>query len=156
GNPLTALLAYGFWRDKFGADASMIGRNIILDGLPRQVIGVLPRNFWFMDSKAAVLLPLQLDRNQTFLGHFQYSGIARLSPGVPLSQASADGARLIPIAFRSFPPLPGFSLESFRQFGIAPSFTSLKASLLGDISGVLWVLMGTIGIVLLIACANVA
>ena len=87
GAPLTAMLAYGFWRDKFGADASMIGRNIIIDGQPRQVIGVLPRNFWFMDSKAAVVLPLQFDRSKIFLGQFQYSGIARLKPDVSLAQA---------------------------------------------------------------------
>jgi predicted permease len=156
GAPLTAMLAYGFWRDKFGADASIIGRNIIIDGQPRQVIGVLPRNFWFMDSKAAVVLPLQFDRNNIFLGQFQYSGIARLKPGVSLAQASADCARLIPVAARSFPPFPGLSLASFERERITPAFTSLKASLLGDIGGVLWVLMGTIGMVLLIACANVA
>jgi predicted permease len=156
GAPLTAMLSYGLWRDKFGADASMFGRNIIIDGRPRQVIGVLPWNFWFMDSKAAVLLPLQIDRNKTFLGQFQYSGIARLKPGVLLAQASADCARLIPVALRNFPPFPGLSLARFEQARLTPAFTSLKASLLGDIGGVLWVLMGTIGMVLLIACANVA
>ena len=156
GAPLTAMLAYGVWRDKFGADASVIGRNIIIDGRPRQVIGVLPRNFWFMDSKAAVVLPLQLDRNKTILGNFMYSGIARLKPGVSLAQASADCARLIPIALRSFPPFPGLSLADIEQEGITPAITPLKASLLGDVGGVLWVLMGTIGLVLLIACANVA
>jgi predicted permease len=156
GAPLTAILTYAFWRDKFGADASLIGRNIIIDGLPRQVIGVLPRNFCFMDSRAAVVLPLQFDRNKTFLGQFQYSGIARLKPGVLLAQASADCARLIPVALRSFPPLPGWSLASIEREGITPAFTSLKASLLGDIGDVLWVLMGTLGLVLLIACANVA
>ena len=156
GAPLTAMLAYGLWRDKFGADVSMIGRNIIIDGRPRQVIGVLPRNFWFMDSKAVVLLPLQFDRNTTFLGQFQYSGIARVKRGVSLAQASADCARLIPVALRSFPPFPGLSLASIERERITPAFTSLKASLLGDIGGVLWVLMGTIGMVLVIACANVA
>jgi predicted lysophospholipase L1 biosynthesis ABC-type transport system permease subunit len=75
---------------------------------------------------------------------------------VLLAQASADCARLIPVALRSFPPLPGLSLASFEQARLTPAFTSLKASLLGDIGGVLWVLMGTIGMVLLIACANVA
>jgi predicted permease len=156
GAPFTAMLAYGLWRDKFGADASMIGRDIIIDGQPRQVIGVLPQNFWFMDSKAAVVLPLQLDRNKTILGNFMYSGIARLKPGVPLAQANADCARLIPVAARSFPPFPGLSVASFEREGITPAFKSLKVSLLGDIGGVLWVLMGTIGLVLLIACANVA
>src|ERR1700726_74734 len=154
--PLTAMLAYGLWRDKFGADASVIGRNIIIDGMPRQVIGVLPRKFWFMDSKADVVLPLQFDRNKTFLANFMYSGIARLKPGVSLEQASADCARLIPVAGRIFPPFPGLSLASFEREGVTPAFKSLKSSLLGDISGVLWVLMGTIGMVLLIACANVA
>jgi len=156
GAPLTAMLAYGLWRDKFGANTSMIGRSIIIDGQPRQVIGVLPRNFWFMDSKAAVVLPLQFDRNKTFLANFMYSGIARLKPGVSLAQASADCARLILVAARSFPPFPGLSLASFERERVTPAFTSLKASLLGDIGGVLWVLMGTIGLVLLIACANVA
>jgi predicted permease len=156
GAPLTAILTYGFWRDKFGADASLIGRNIIIDGLPRQVIGVLPPNFWFMDSKAAVVLPLQFDRTKLFLGNFMYSGIARLKPGVSLAQASADCARLIPVAARSFPPFPGLSIASFERERVTPAFTSLKASLLEDIGGVLWVLMGTIGLVLLIACANVA
>jgi len=156
GAPLTAMLTYGLWRDKFGADASMVGRGIIIDGLPRQVIGVLPRNYWFMDSKAAVVLPLQLDRNKTILGNFSYSGIARLKPGVLLAQASADCARLIPVALHSFPPFPGVSLASFERWRITPACTSLKNSLLGDIGGVLWLLMGTIGLVLLIACANVA
>jgi predicted permease len=156
GAPLTVILAYGFWRAQFGADASVIGRNILVDGLPRQVIGVLPRNFWFMDSKADVVLPFQFDRNKTFLGLFQASGIARLKPGVSLAQASADCARLIPVALRSFPPPPGLTLETFERDHITPAITSLKASLLGDIGGVLWVLMGTIGMVLLIACANVA
>ncbi len=156
GAPPTAILAYGLWREKFGGDASVIGRTIIIDGSARQVIGVLPRNFWFMDSKAAVLLPLQLDRDKTLLGQFQYSGIARLKPGVTLTEAGADCARLIPVALRSFPPMPGVSLASFERAGITPAITPLKASLLGDIGGVLWVLMGTIGMVLLIACANVA
>lgn len=156
GAPLTAMLAYGFWRDKFGDNASIIGRSIIIDGQPRQVIGVLPRNFWFMDSKAAVVLPLQFDRNKTFLGNFMYSGIARLKRGVSLAQASADCARLIPVARRSFPPFPGLSLASFDRERITPAFRSLKASLLGDIGSVLWVLMDTIGLVLLVACANVA
>ncbi|MGB7846938.1 MAG: FtsX-like permease family protein [Candidatus Acidiferrum sp.] len=156
GAPLTAMLAYGLWRAKFSSDASVIGHNIIIDGLPRQVIGVLPRNFWFMDSKAAVVLPLQFDRSKTILGNFSYSGIARLNPGVPLAQASADCARLIPVAARSFPLFPGLSLASFERWRITPAFTSLKASVLGDIGGVLWVLMGTTGLVLLIACANVA
>ena len=156
GAPLTAMLAYNFWRDKFGADASMIGRDIIIDGQARQIVGVLPPNFWFMDSKAAVVLPLQFDRNKTFLGNFMYSGIARLKRGVSLQQASADCARLIPVAFRSFPPSPGSSFATSEQFRLTPAFTSLKASVLGDIGGVLWVVMGTVGMVLLIACTNVA
>src|SRR5205085_2583636 len=83
-------------------------------------------------------------------------GVARLKPGVTLAQANADGARMLPIVNRSFPPAPGFSVKLFDQARIAPDFKPFEHTMIGDIGNVLWVLMGTIGIVLLIACANVA
>src|SRR5581483_1483590 len=98
----------------------------------------------------------RLDRSQTYLGNFSYQSIARLKPGVSLHQADADVARMIPIALSRFPPFPGFTPQMFVDARLAPALRPLKASLVGDIGTVLWVLMGTIGLVLLIACANVA
>jgi predicted permease len=156
GSPLTMVLMHGWWQARFGGDRSVIGRHIIVDGISRQVIGVMPAKFRFLDRDAAFLLPLQLDRNKAFLGQFDYAGIARLKPGMTIDQASADIARLIPIALHSFPPQAGLTVKEFEDVRLAPKLKYLKQFLIGDLAKTLWVLMGTIGIVLLIACANVA
>ena len=156
GNPETVILTAGYWRSKFGGDASAIGRRILLDSKAREIVGVLPDAFRFLDLKPAVVLPLQLDRTKTFLGQFSFTALARLKPGVTIDQANADAARLIPIALQRFPPFPGYNAKMFEEARLAPAFRSLKEDLIGDTGTVLWLLMGTIGLVLLIACANVA
>ncbi len=80
GAPLTVMLTYGYWQAKFGGDRSVLGRNLVLDGTPREIIGVMPARFRFLDQKPVLFVPLQLDRNKTFLGNFNYRGIARLKP----------------------------------------------------------------------------
>jgi predicted permease len=156
GSPQTAVLTYGWWQKHFGSDHSVIGRQIIVNGISRQIIGVMPANFRFLDRDAAFLLPLQFDRSKEFLGGFDYPGIARLKPGVTIEQASADIARMIPMALHSFPPQPGLTVKEFEDVRLAPKSRYLGQMLVGDVGKTLWVLMGTIGIVLLIACANVA
>jgi putative ABC transport system permease protein len=154
--PLTVMLTYGYWQTKFGGDRSIIGRTITLDGRSREVIGVLPEGFRFLDTHPAIILPIQFDRSKVYLGMFNYGAIARLKPGATIAQANTDVARMIPIAINSFPPFPGFSAKMFEEARLGPHVLPLKESLVGDLNAVLWVLMGTVGIVLLIACANVA
>src|SRR3984893_15288663 len=157
GAPETVMLTYGYWRRKFGGDASATGRNIIVDGKSRQIIGVLPQRFHFLDrDDPALITPFQLDRSKVNLGNFSYDGLARLKPGVTLEQVNADVARMLPIVMRSFPAPPGFSIKLFEDAKIGPNVRPLKRDVVGDVGGVLWVLMGSIGMVLLIACANVA
>src|SRR5258707_13745835 len=157
GAPETVMLTYGYWRRKFGGDSAAIGRNVIVDGKSRQIIGVLPQEFNFLDREdPAVITPFQFDRNKTNLGNFSYDGLARLKPGVTLQQANADVARMLPIVMNSFPAPPGFSIKLFEDARIAPNIRPLKQDVVGDVGSVLWVLMGSIGMVLLIACANVA
>ena len=156
GSPLTMVLTNGCWQARFGGDHSAIGRRIMANGFSREVIGVMPASFRFLDRDAAFLLPLQFDRTRQFLGGFDYPGIARLKPGVTIEQANADVARMIPIALHSFPPQPGLTVKEFEDVRLAPKSRYLCQTLIGDIGKTLWVLMGTIGIVLLIACANVA
>jgi predicted permease len=157
GNPETVLLSYAYWRKKFGSDASVINRVITVDGRPRQIIGVLPQGFHFLDQEdAAIIMPFQWDRNKTKLGNFSQEGLARLKPGVTLAQATADLNRLVPIAIHSFPAPEGFSAKIFESAGLASDIHPVKQDVVGDIGNVLWVLMGSIGVVLLIACANVA
>ena len=150
-------MTYGYWQRKYSAEPAAVGKTIIVDGIARQIIGVMPRNFRFLDTRdLALILPLQLDRNQTQLMGFDYSGIARLNPGATLEQAGADVARLIPVTFASFPPPPGVTLEGIKKIRLSPSLLPLKQEVIGNVSTMLWVLMGGIGMVLLIACANVA
>ena len=79
--------------------------------MPREIIGVLPRDFHFLDNyDAALFLPMQLDRSKTKLGNFSYPRHSRVSsPASPCKQANADIERLLPIAIRSFPAPEGFS-----------------------------------------------
>jgi predicted permease len=157
GSPQTVILTYGYWQRRFAGDRSVIGRTLTADGTAREIVGVLPRDFQFLDQReAALLTPIQWDRSKTQLGNFSYEGIARLKPGVTLTQASADMARMIPIAIRSFPAPEGFSAEIFTKAQIQPNLRTLKRDVIGDVGNALWVLMGSIVVVLLVACANVA
>ncbi|MEO8595591.1 MAG: ABC transporter permease [Candidatus Solibacter sp.] len=152
----TVMLTDGYWRTGFGGDPSVIGRRIMVDGDAREIIGVLPPTFQFMDRKISLILPLRFNRSEVHLGNFSYQGVARLRPGVTLAQANADVARMIPMSVAKFPPPSGYSLKMFEEARIGPNLRFLKDHLVGDVGATLWVLMGTVGIVLLIACANVA
>jgi predicted permease len=157
GAPPTAILTYGYWQRKFSADPTAVGKTIIVDGIARQIIGVLPRYFRFLDVQdLALIMPLQLDRNKTYLGNFSYFGIARLNAGSTLAEASADVARMLPITLDTFPPPPGLSLDLLKKARLAPNLLPLKQDVVGNVDLLLWILMGSIGMVLLIACANVA
>jgi predicted permease len=156
GSPDTLMLTYGYWRRKFGGDRTVVGKAINVDGKLRQIIGVLPQSFQFGGSDLALLIPLQFDWAKEFLGGFRFDGVARLKPGVTLAEADADVARMLPMVARTFPPPPGYSTKMIEDERIAPNLRSMKQDVVGDVGQVLWVLMGGIGLVLLIACANAA
>jgi hypothetical protein len=88
--PRTVILMDGYWQRRFGADRAVLGRTIRVDGEPREIIGVMPRSFRFLDENPELILPYRFDRAKTTLGNFSYQAIARLKPGVTLSQANAD------------------------------------------------------------------
>jgi len=156
GTPETVMLTYGYWQRRFGGSPSAVGRTFTVDSKPRTVIGVMPRDFRFLNAKADVILPLRFERNKEFLGNFSYQGIARLKAGITLQQANADVARMLGIWLKAWPAPPGLSRALFENARLGPKVQPLKQEVVGDIGGTLWVLMGTIGLVLLIACANVA
>jgi putative ABC transport system permease protein len=155
-SPETVMLTYGYWQRRYGGDISVIGRSVNVDSRPRQVIGIMPEGFRFLDVDADIILPYRFDRNRLLLGQFNYQGLARLKPGVTLTQANADVIRMIPTWLKAWPSPPGIDPKMFENARIAPALRPLKEDVVGEVGNVLWVLMGTIGIVLLIACANVA
>ena len=158
GSPKTVMITYGYWRSKFGGDRSVIGKTIDVDDKPSTIIGVLPQRFHFLDTtNLAILLPLKWNRagnggEDTSPGGYNYFAVARLKPGVTLAEAGADLARMIPIGRRGFPE----ALKFYKETRMAPNLQPLKQNIIGDVGKVLWVLMSGIGLVLLIACANVA
>ena len=152
----TVMLGYGYWQRRFGGDRAVIGRNIMVDSRPREIVGVMPRDFQFVDTTADLILPLAFDRSQAMLPGFGYRCVARLKPGVSMEQASADIARLVPVWMRSWPAAPGLNPSVYENWRITPALRPLKQEVVGGVGSVLWVVMGTIGMVLLIACANVA
>jgi putative ABC transport system permease protein len=156
GTPETVVLAAGYWRSRFGGDPAAVGRMLMVDSKPREIVGVLADSFRFLDRNVSLVLPYRFDRAKVFLGQFSFHAIARLKPGATIAQATADVARLIPVSLTRFPPFPGGSVKMFEEARLAPNIRSLKDDLVGDVGTVLWVLMGTISMVLLIACANVA
>jgi predicted permease len=155
--PETVVLGHACWLRKFGGSTSALGQSLVVDGTARQIVGVLPSDFHFLDERDPdLVLPMRLDRAETKLGQFSYRGLARLKPGVTIADANADIARMWPIVLRSFPAPQGFPLSLFEQAHVEPNIRPLKRDVVGDIGGLLGVLMGCIGIVLVIACANVA
>ena len=153
------ILTYGYWQRRFGGDPSVIGRQITVDSRPAQIVGVMPERFRFLDMKpqAEVILPLRLNRSSLAISGFGLFGLARLKPGVTVADANADIARMLPIWLNAWPIPPGtLGREAIGNWHITPVLQSLKDAVVGRAGDMLWVLMGTIGIVLLIACANVA
>jgi predicted permease len=151
----TVLLSHGYWQQRFGGRADVIGRTVMVDAQPRQVIGVMPKSFRIVDLPAAVFAPLQLDRTRAEMSGFFLNCIGRLKPGVSLNQAQADLGRLIPIWMHSWDSSAA-AVRVFSSWRITPELRPLRETIVGGIGDVLWVVMGTLGLVMLIACANVA
>jgi predicted permease len=150
------MLSYGYWQRRFGGDPLVIGRSIEVDSQPRQIVGVMPQGFRLVNADFDLLVPLAFDRNKQTLAGFGFQGVARLKPGVPIAQADADVARMLPIWMDSWSNGPGIDSHFYEIWRITPTLRPLKDEVIGSIGNVLWLVMGTIGVVMLIACTNVA
>ncbi len=150
------MLGYGYWQRRFGGDPAVVGRTISVNSQPRVIAGVMPRGFKIVNRDFDLLVPLALDPVQEQLGGFAYRGIARLRPGVAVEEANADVARLLNVWMDSWTNGPGSDAHWYLRWRIAPALQPLKEAVVGGIHTVLWVVMGTIGVVMLIACTNVA
>jgi putative ABC transport system permease protein len=154
--PERAMLSYGYWQRRFGGDRAVIGRNIIVDSKPREIVGVMPKGFQFVDADFDVVAPLAFDRSKAVLAGFGFHGIARLKPDATLAEANADITRMLPIWMDSWSNGLGQDSHIYEQWKITPMIRPLKQAVIGNVGELLWVVMGTIGLVMLIACANVA
>jgi putative ABC transport system permease protein len=152
GSAHVAVLSHGLWMRRYGGDASILGRTISLHGVATEVIGVMPPAFAFPDTQVDAWTATSVTRATGF-GLFEYNGIARMRPGVTLQAAQADltaAIATIPQVYPEYPKGIGYHLDL-----IAVPRT-LKEATVGHVARGLWILLASVGLVLLIACANVA
>jgi putative ABC transport system permease protein len=149
GGSKVALLSYGFWQRRFGADPAILGKNISLSGDSYQVIGIVAPDFDFRDFGLPpdVWVPFQLDPHPTDQGHYFFAA-GRLKPGVTLAQAQARLKASAEDYRQKYPR----ALGKDQTFGVQP----VREVMVRDVRSSLLVLTGAVGFVLLIACANVA
>jgi predicted permease len=155
GSAETVILTHGYWQRRFGGDTSILGQTLTIDSRPRTVIGVMPEEFRFQRDPE-LILPQRFERSAQFLGGFTHQGIARLKPGVTIEEANTDVGRMLAVWLDAWPPNPGIDRAVFQNAGLGSRLHPLKQDIVGDIGTALWLVMGTLGLVLLIACANVA
>lgn len=155
GSARVVMLSYGYWQRRFGGDPTVIGKNLTVNAQTAQIVGVTPAGFVVVDTEVELIRPFQFVRAQQILPGFFLRTVARLKPGVTLEAASADIARMIPIWMSSWPAPQGVNPRNWERWRITPALRPLRQDVVGRVEQGLWVVMGTMGIVLLIACANV-
>ena len=142
------ILSHRFWEQRFQADPAALGRTVDLDGKPYTIIGVMPRRFEFLDTQSEYWLPYFVDPQRDYKSTGRYlRAVARLKAGVTLAQAQAE---MDGIAARAEKNDPAFS----KGWGVR--LVDLREEISGEYRRPLYVLLGAVGLVLLIACANVA
>ena len=147
-----AILTYDTWIARFGSDQGVLGSTLELDGIPTEIVGVMPRGFAFPDDEVEVLAPLYVDPDGPF-GTFGIRTIARVAPGITVETARIRTQELQSRVPDFFEELEAEFLEGAAW---AVSVESLQDRMVADIRSTLWIIVGTMGFVLLIACANVA
>ncbi|MGH7506859.1 MAG: ABC transporter permease, partial [Longimicrobiales bacterium] len=154
GGEQVIVLSDGLWKTRFGGSPSIVGSTVDVNGVSREVVGVMPSGFGYPDQEARFWLPMVVDDANAPVGAFFADGIARMEAGQTVESVRTELESMLARLPQLAPGDGGaaFLMDVNIQTRIAP----LKESLVGELSTTLWILFATVGIVLLIACANVA
>lgn len=152
GTPPVAVLSHGLWTRRYGARRDVIGRSLILDGVRTEIIGVMPATVAFPDARVDAWSVEQIRAADGF-GLWDFDGIARLRDGVTPDDARAELMGLIPAVPSAYPhdPRAAGNVETRLIF----TGRSLKESIVGSVERALWIVLASVGVVMLVACANV-
>jgi len=154
GGAAVVILSNALWQRRYGGDRNIIGKPIQIDGIAREVVGVMPATFHFPAATTELWTPTAIDRAHLNTGSFNRNAIGRLRPGVTIKAAEAE---MQPILMRLPDDVPGMMTRAiFEQAKIQVTLHSLRDDVIGDIRPILFTVLGTVAFVLLIACANVA
>jgi predicted permease len=154
GAPQVAVLSHGLWTRRYSGDRNIIGRLITLGGVPTEVVGVMPASYAFPDRRVDAWIAKQLARSQGF-GFFGRMSVARLRPGAGVADLRRELNGLIDDLPRAFPG-DIQAAGNGREINLFPIVRTLKDATVGGVARALWILLASVGLVLLIASANVA
>ncbi|MFA5908907.1 MAG: ABC transporter permease [Vicinamibacterales bacterium] len=154
--PDVVMLSHRYWQRVFSSSPSAVGQTLMVNGKASEVIGVLPEGFRFLDQDPSIFVTFQFNRAEIHAAGFSYQGIARLKPGISIAQANADVERLLPTLTERFPLPPGMTKKMFDEARLGSLVRPLAVDVVGDIGTMLWLMLGTVALVLVVACANVA
>ncbi len=149
-----AVLAERLWRRKYGGEPGILNRRLSIDGVPHDVIGILPDDVRFPSADTELWLPLRLDPRKTESATFEHYAVARLRDGVSIDEATGELQTLLERLPEEFPGR--LTRASIDQTHMRVSVRPLAEVVVGDVGRVLWVILGAAGFVLAIAWANVA
>ena len=148
-----AVLGHGLWQQSFGSDREVVGRVVEMNGIQRRVVGVMPDGFAFPEE-AELWIPMEINETEPDVRSLGLLGVGRLALGATMDGAQAE---MVDLLFRFADAHPNeLGRDVLEQAGMAPDVKPLKELYVEDVEQALWVLLGTVGFVLLIACANVA
>jgi putative ABC transport system permease protein len=154
GSSPVVVLGHEFWQTRYGGDPSVVGGSIDVNGFPREVVGVTEAGFGLPTSTPGLWLPVQVSRSNRPVNWHRFTVVGRLADGTSLDAAQADlaalTAQLPEVAAEAYPP------EFMEEAQFAVELVALREQVVGDVARVLWILLGAVGLVLLIACVNVA
>lgn len=155
--PNVVVIGEDLWRNRFGASTDVLNHSLEVNGLSRQIVGVMPRRFSFPAAETQIWLPLGLDPNAKYSSGFSYGGVARLKPGVTPAEAQRDFVSILPRMPELYPDFaPGINTKQLlEQAAPMPLLVPLREDLTGGIARTLWIVAGAAALVLLVACANV-
>src|SRR6185437_13566846 len=153
--PDAVMLSYDFWQKHYGGAADVAGQKLLLDNVARPVAGVMPEGFKLASAEFYVLVPVAVDRSKLILAGFGYYGVGRLKPGVSVAAADQDMGQLLDRWMDSWTNGPGSDPHFYTRWRITPAFEPLKDEVVGGLAPALWAVLGTIALVLLMACVNV-
>jgi putative ABC transport system permease protein len=150
-----AVLSDGLWRRRFGADRRVVGTTARIDGVARRIVGVMPAGFHFPSAEEELWVPITIDPARVQAGDFSYDAVGRLRPGATAKQAERELSQLVwrlPEEYGGEDISRGMIESAQLSVMVHPR----RDDVVGDVQRILWVLLGSVGFILLIACANVA
>ena len=154
GSPRVAMLSHEYWQTGYGGDPTVIGKKVLIDADPIEIVGVVEAGFALPGQDVEIYMPRRMNPEGPFYNEHFLTAIGRLRPGATVASLDAELAQLIKELPGRYPV--AYTPDFMQDSGFSPDVQQLQAAVVGSSAKTLWILFGAVAVVLLIACANVA